>query len=84
MMTEDFLNLMEGVDKDDKEEQDCRMKDVYDEVELWEKDPAKSIPFATTRIKQAIRQFTGLVSGSLTFFLPPISSAVTGSSILRS
>ncbi|KAJ3474270.1 hypothetical protein NLI96_g12552 [Meripilus lineatus] len=60
MMTEDFLNLMEGVDKDDKEEQDCRMKDVYDEVELWEKDPAKSIPFATTRIKQAIRQFTGL------------------------
>lgn len=61
-MTVDYKKLMAGVRKDDKEEQDRRMKPVYDEVEIWRKDPAKSIPYATTRIKQAISQFTGLVS----------------------
>ncbi|KAJ3475062.1 hypothetical protein NLI96_g12084 [Meripilus lineatus] len=58
-MTEDFKKLMAGVKS--KADVKRRMKPIYEEVEIWEKDPTRSVPYATSRMKRAIKQFTELV-----------------------
>ncbi|KAJ3473436.1 hypothetical protein NLI96_g13000 [Meripilus lineatus] len=57
-MTEDFKKLMAGVKS--KADVKRRMKPIYEEVDIWEKDPTRSVPYATSRMKRAIKQFTEL------------------------
>ena len=66
-MTLDWEKFMEGVHPSDKEEIKRRMKPIYDETDAWKKDPTQSIPYTSSRVKAAIKQFTELVSDFVVF-----------------
>lgn len=68
-MTEDWEEFMDGVEEGDKEEVKRRMEPIYNEVDIWRKDPTQSIPYTSSRVKAAIKQFTELVSGHVIMIL---------------
>ena len=54
---------------DDHEEKARRLEDIFAELASWRKDPSQSIPFAASKIKAAVKQFTELVSTSSLYHL---------------
>lgn len=67
-----YLELMRGVDENDREEKDRRMEHVRADLDRFRaeaKDSDEVKSFASSRVRGAIKQFTELVRDSLLIIL---------------